>query len=96
LDTDKNPIQDANVEFYGVTEKTDKKGCFYFGGVLAAPGFNVSVSKEGYKPYKEGKEFKYYNITVIMEKDDSDKNSTGEWKEAEVSKPGDTNPCMGK
>ena len=57
VDGQHKPISKATVEFYGVKKQTDEKGCFYFGGLLAATGFNVAVSKPGYKNYRAGKEF---------------------------------------
>jgi hypothetical protein len=51
------PLRDAEVEYYGERKRTDANGCFYFRGLLAAPGFNISVSKPGFKTYTDGKRF---------------------------------------
>src|SRR4051794_12009182 len=76
FDEKHNPLQDADVEFYGDIKKTDANGCFYFGGVLAASGFNISVSKPGFKSYTEGKEFDYYDIDVSLPSQESVDNSS--------------------
>jgi hypothetical protein len=89
FDSQHKPIGHAKVEFYGSTQETDERGCFYFGGLLAAPGFNVTVSKSGYKPYREGKEFDYYDIEVTLAPDNSNQQSSGSWRklnEEELSK----------
>jgi hypothetical protein len=82
------PIEGADVELYGVRKKTGTSGCFYFGGVLAGSGFQVNVMKDGYEPYREGKAFKYYDITVTMASEGSGVASTGNWrvlKESELT-----------
>ena len=89
LDAQHKPVGHATVQFYGVQKETDENGCFYFGGLLAAPGFNVSVTKDGYKPYREGKEFKYYDIEVTLAPENSELSSSGSWRalnESELSK----------
>ena len=79
FDLQHKPISHATVEFYGVKKETDDTGCFYFGGLLAASGFNVSVTKSGYKPYREGKELAYYDIEVTLVPDSSEGQSSGVW-----------------
>ena len=80
FDAQHKPVSHATVEFYGVKKETDANGCFYFGGVLAAPGFNVSVAKPGYQPYREGKEFDFYDIEVTLAATDDAQKSSGVWR----------------
>ena len=79
LDNKHHPISQAKVELYGVTKETDENGCFYFGGLLAASGFNVKVSKPGYAPYREGKAFEYYDIEVVLGPEEGNQQSYGSW-----------------
>ena len=79
-DTRGAPVKDAAVEFYGVTRATCDDGCFHFGGVLAAPGFTVAVSKPGYKPYREGRKFAYYDIEITLAPAEDPRQSTGLWR----------------
>lgn len=74
------PIEGAQVEFYGVTEKTDAAGCFSFGGHLAAPGFQVEARKPGYKAFSEGRKFDLYDIDIVLEDQHSPRQSRGTWR----------------
>jgi hypothetical protein len=93
FDEKHKPLRDADVEFYGVTHKTDKNGCFYFGGLLAAPGFNVVISKPGYKKYEEGREFDYYDIDVTLAPEDDSENSSGSWRKLQDADLGKFKLC---
>ena len=89
FDAQHKPLGNATIEFYGVKKQTDENGCFYFGGLLAAPGFNVAVTKPGYKSYREGREFDFYDIDVMLASDTADQPSSGVWRKlpaAELSK----------
>jgi hypothetical protein len=89
LDTQHKPVGNATIEFYGIKKQSDENGCFYFGGLLAGPGFNVAVTKPGYKSYREGKEFDFYDIDVTLASEDSEQPSSGIWHKlsaAELSK----------
>ena len=79
FDAQHKPVGNATIEFYGVKKEIDENGCFYFGGLLAASGFNVAVNKPGYKPYREGKEFDFYDIDVMLASMDSDQPSSAIW-----------------
>jgi hypothetical protein len=79
FDSEHKPVSHATVEFYGVKKETDENGCFYFGGVLAASGFNVGVTRSGYKPYREGKEFDFYDIDVNLASTDAAQQSSAIW-----------------
>lgn len=84
-DASGRPIAGASVEFYGVTHATDSDGCFFFGGTLAAPGFQLSVSKGGYKMYKGGRRFSFYEINVTLEEVSGSPGSKAEWKELTIN-----------
>ncbi len=79
VDGQHKPISKATVEFYGVKKQTDENGCFYFGGLLAATGFNVAVSKPGYKNYRAGKEFDFYDIDITLVPTNSEQLSSAVW-----------------
>jgi len=81
FDAQHKPISRATVEFYGVKTETDENGCFYFGGHLAGAGFNVAASKPGYKSYREGREFKFYDIDITLASADSQEPSSAVWNE---------------
>ena len=83
------PIKDAIVEFYGVEKTTGEDGRFTFGGNLGARGFSLTVSKPGFKQYKEAKSFAFYEIIVSLASASSDKNSLGDWRLIDKSKPED-------
>jgi len=74
------PIEAADVLFYGVTRKTDANGCFHFGGVLAASGFQIEVRKAGFKPYSEARNFNLYDLEVVLETSDSPVRSRATWR----------------
>ncbi len=79
LDIQHQPISNATIELYGVKQQTDDNGCFYFGGLLAASGFYVSASNPGYRSYREGKEFDFYDIEITLASIDSPQPSSAVW-----------------
>jgi hypothetical protein len=85
FDSQHKPLRNATIEFYDVKNQTDENGCFYFGGLLAAPGFNVAVTKPGYKSYREGKEFDFYDIDVTLAAEGADQPSFGVWHKLPAS-----------
>ena len=87
------PIEGAQVELYGVTEKTDAAGCFSFGGHLAAPGFQVEARKPGYKDFSEGREFDLYDIDIVLEDQRSPRPSRGTWRVLSSSEAEDIGEC---
>jgi len=76
--TSGEPIEAADVLFYGVTRKTDGDGCFHFGGVLAASGFRIEVHKAGFKPYSEARKFNLYDVEVVLDRLDDAVRAVGE------------------
>ncbi len=79
FDAQHKPISNATIEFYGVKKETDENGCFYFGGLLAASGFNVAANKPGYKSYREGKKFEFYDLDITLASIDSQQSSSAVW-----------------
>jgi hypothetical protein len=96
LDLQHKPISKATVEFYGVKKQTDENGCFYFDGLLGAPGFNVAVMKPGYKNYREGKEFDFYDIDVTLVPADSEQSSSGVWHKLQSNELSKYKECSRK
>jgi Carboxypeptidase regulatory-like domain len=96
IDTQHKPVVNATIEFYGVKKQTDEDGCFYFGGLLAAPGFNVAVTKPGYKLYREGKEFDFYDIDVTLASSDSDQPSSAVWHKVPATELSKYKECSEK
>jgi hypothetical protein len=87
------PIEGAEVEFYGVTEKTDASGCFAFGGTLAASGFRVEARKPGYKVFSEGRKFDLYDLDVILEDERSPLKSRATWRVLSRDEAEETGEC---
>jgi hypothetical protein len=96
FDNQHHPVSQASVTFYGVTKETPEDGCFYFDGLLAAQGLNVQVVKAGYKPYREGKEFAYFDIEVTLEPENSDRPSSGSWRELSRDELSKYKACAGR
>ena len=94
FDENHNPLQGAIVEFYGTTRLTTANGCFRFSGHLAAPGFNVVVRKTGYKPYREGRRFDYYEIEITLVPESSSNSSIGEWHVLKVDELDSHQECF--
>jgi len=74
------PVEAADVVFYGVTRRTDERGCFHFGGSLAASRFQIEVRKFGFKQYSETTWFNLYDIDVVLERSDSPAQSRATWR----------------
>ena len=87
------PIEGAQVEFYGVTKKTDASGCFAFGGTLAASGFQVEVRTPGYKAFSEGRKFDLYDLDVILEDQRSLQKSRATWRVLSRDKAEEIGEC---
>ena len=85
FDAQHKPISNATVEFYGVKHQTDENGCFYFGGVLAASGFSLAVSKPGDKPYREGKDFDFYDVEIMLTPADAEQPSSAVWHKLQAA-----------
>jgi len=88
------PVPDAKVMFYGIARNTDVNGCFYFGGVLAAPGFRIEVSKDGFKQYVEGRPFALYEINIVLENEASVIASHATWRKLTVDEIGSSPLCQ--
>jgi hypothetical protein len=73
-------IEAAEVVFYGVTRRTDERGCFYFGGSLAVSRFQIEVRKAGFKQYSETRWFNLYDVDVVLERSDSQAQSLATWR----------------
>jgi hypothetical protein len=87
------PVRDAEVELYGDTRRTRADGCFRFTGVLAASGFEVTVTKPGFKTYREGKKSYLYDLAIVLQPEDSPGSSTGAWRVLEDSEVPNHEAC---
>jgi len=83
------PLEGATVRFFGGTQRlTDKNGCFLFGGVYPGGRLPILVMKKGFKQYEGFNKFNYYNISVYLVGETSNKDSKAFWrilKEEELS-----------
>lgn len=95
-DSSGRPIFGAKVEFYGVTHTTDKDGCFFFGGVLAASGFQIHAAKPGYKPYSGGRRFEFYEIGITLVDESNVGTSQATWKELSIDQLSTSPTCKGR
>jgi Carboxypeptidase regulatory-like domain len=75
------PIEGAKVELFDDAVQTKRNGCFRFRGTLAVPGFRVTVSKPGYKTYREERRYDLYDLRVTLVPEDSPSQSTAVWRE---------------
>ena len=94
-DSSGRPITGAKVAFYGVTHISDKDGCFFFGGALAAPGFQVEAAKPGYKPYSGGRRFALYEIIITLVDESNAGTSQATWNELSMEQLSTSPTCKG-
>jgi hypothetical protein len=93
LDENARSIENASVLFYGVTRDTCPDGCFRFGGLLAARGFALRVTKPGYKSYEDARRFAYYDVTVKLARNGTPRTSTAVWTELSENDVGSHTTC---
>jgi len=90
------PVAGATVLFYGLTQLTDSDGCFFFGGQLAASGFQVEAERDGYKRFSQERHFERYEITIVLEEVSSNRESSAVWKVLTANQASNSPSCRSR
>jgi hypothetical protein len=94
LDAQHKPIGYAVVELHGVKKETDENGCFYFGGTNPGMDVSITVSKLGYKPYRAGKEFDFYEVVITLAAENSERPSSAIWHRLYIEELSKFDDCL--
>jgi Carboxypeptidase regulatory-like domain len=88
LELDGRPVNGATVELYSARTHSCADGCFYLPVVPAASGFELVVSKEGYRSYTRTWRAGDYDVTVHLAPASGTADSSATWKDvAAVVRP---------
>lgn len=81
LELDGRPVSGANVELHSAKAHTCNDGCFYLPVSPAASGFELVVSKEGYRRYAREWRAGDYDVTVHLAPSSGTADSNATWKD---------------
>jgi hypothetical protein len=81
LELDGQPVEGATVELYSARTHSCADGCFNLPVAPAASGFELVVSKEGYRRYAREWHAGDYDVTVHLAPVSSSADSSATWKD---------------
>jgi hypothetical protein len=87
LELDGRPVSGATVELHSASTRSCADGCFYLPVAPAASGFELVVSKEGYRRYARKWSAGDYDVIVHLAPASGTADSSATWKDVAARTP---------